>query len=99
MGVPICPSTTSCDRIYSIWGAFYCCVFPLETTLTLRNDTTEHQPVSYRVGREVPVSIVLYSEPPLIEDHVHCLGQVVHSAVGCHGRVPLIAEPEGGVYA
>lgn len=32
---------------------------------------------------------------PLIEDHVHSLGQVVHGAIGCHSWVPLITEPEG----
>lgn len=38
----------------------------------------------------------LNSLPPLIEDHVHSLGQVVHGAVGGHRRVPLVAGPEEG---
>lgn len=32
----------------------------------------------------------------LIEDHVHSLGQVVHSAISRHRWVPLITGPEGG---
>lgn len=41
------------------------------------------------------MSTALYSVP-LTEDHVHSLGQVVHSAVSRHRRVPLVAGPEGG---
>lgn len=45
--------------------------------------------------RVLPASIVLRSVPPLAEDHVHGLGQVVHGAVSRHSWVPLIAGPEG----
>ena len=50
----------------------------------------------FTVSAGPPVSVAWYSAPPLAEDHVHGLGQVVHRAVGRHRRVLLVAGPEGG---
>lgn len=44
----------------------------------------------------IPIVSAAAHSVPLTEDHVHGLGQVIHSAISRHRRVPLITGPEGG---